>query len=149
MKILSSSQKKKITKELNENFGIKNIPYLFLKFGKEKIRLYSGNLSKEELNKLDHSINIESAGLYFAKQEKTEIKLTLEGTQILKPEIKKNILTLNQEQKDKWLKGKNLEIKHQPGPVILKYKEEFLGSGKSAGEEIKNFISKKEKINNQ
>ena len=45
MKILTAAQKKKIIKQLNEQYGISEIPHLFLQFGKEKIRT---NFGKEK-----------------------------------------------------------------------------------------------------
>ena len=39
---------KKIVKEI-EQFGVTKIPELLIKTGKERIRAYSGNLSKEEI----------------------------------------------------------------------------------------------------
>ena len=42
MKILKSLEKKGILNKLNEQYGISKIPYLILKFGKEKLRIYSG-----------------------------------------------------------------------------------------------------------
>ena len=105
MKILKSTQKKKIINQLNEQYGISKLPYLLLQFGKDKIRLYSGNLSVEELNILDVNLRIENIGLYFAKQQVDGIRLTLDGVQLLKEQINKNILKINNKQASDWLKG--------------------------------------------
>ena len=48
---IKSSEKNRIIEELNEQFGITNIPYLLIESGKEKIRAFSGSLSKEEIIK--------------------------------------------------------------------------------------------------
>ena len=69
MKPLTSSDKKKIIEQLNKQFGITELPYLIIQFGKEKLRLYTGNLSKEELYHMDNELRIENIGLYFAKYE--------------------------------------------------------------------------------
>ena len=92
MKPLSNPQKKKILQKLNQQYGITKLPYLILQFGKEKYRLYSGNLSKEELFKLDRTLKIENIGLYFAKQHANdELRLTLDGVQLFKEQITKNL----------------------------------------------------------
>jgi len=145
MKPLQSSQKKKIIKQLNEQYGITNLPYLLLQFGKEKIRLYSGNLSKEELLTLDKTLRIENIGLYFAKQQE-EIRLTLDGLQLLKNQITKNILELNDHQTEEWLKGNDLDIQTLPSFKILKNDNEFIGCGKSTGQKITNFVPKERRI---
>ena len=146
MKILSSSQKKKITKQLNLQFGITSIPYLIIKFGKEKLRLYSGNLSKEELLKLDKNLRIETAGLYFAREVNDGIKLTIDGSHVFQSQIKKNILTLTKEQSDDWFLGNDLLVKLDKNFKILRYDNDFIGSGKSTGEKITNTLPKERRI---
>jgi len=146
MKIIFNSEKKKIIKKLNEQFGIEKIPQLLIRFGKEKIRAYSGNLSTEELNELDKILRIETAGLYIAKQQNDGIRLTIDGVQLFKKQISKNILEINEKQKQEWLKGYDLEIKTNNSFKIIKYKDNFLGCGKSTGEKITNFIPKERRI---
>lgn len=146
MKPLTSSDKKRIIEQLNRQFGISELPYLIIQFGKEKLRLYSGNLSKEELYYLDKEIRIENIGLYFAKQEPDGIRLTLDGVQLLKDQITKNIIELNEQQADDWLKGNDLIGVWDKGWKILKYKNEFIGCGKSTEQKISNFMPKERRI---
>ena len=146
MKPLPSSQKKKIIQQLNNQFGITDLPYLFLQFGKEKIRVYSGNLAKEDLNSLDKKTRIENIGLYFAKIQPDGIRLTIDGIQLVKDQITKNILTINDEQAEQWLKGNDLDIKTEPAFKILKNNNEFLGCGKSTGDRITNFVPKERRV---
>ena len=148
MKPLTSTDKKKILEQLNKQFGITSLPYLIIQFGKEKLRLYTGNLSKEELYHLDNEVRIENIGLYFAKYEGEEIRLTIDGVQLLKSQITKNILELNDNQANQWLKGNDLDIITEKGWKILKHNNEFLGCGKSTGERITNFMPKERRIKN-
>jgi len=148
MKPLTSSQKKHIIKQLNQQYGITHLPYLLLKFGKEKIRLYSGNLSKEELLTLDNNLRIENIGLYFAKQQNDGIRLTLDGLQLIKDQITKNILIINDQQAELWLRGNDLDIQTEQDFKILKNNEEFIGCGKSTGQRITNFVPKERRIKN-
>ncbi|MFA5258798.1 MAG: hypothetical protein WC979_06280 [Candidatus Pacearchaeota archaeon] len=146
MKPLTSTDKKKIIEQLNNQFGITKLPYLLIQFGQEKIRAYSGILSKEELCYLDREIRIENIGLYFAKYESDEIRLTLDGIQLLKNQITKNILELNDSQANEWFKGIDLEIKADYGWKVLKHDNELIGCGKSTGEKITNFMPKERRI---
>jgi len=148
MKILLSPQKKKILEQLKEQFGIEKLPYLLLRFGKEKLRAYSGNLSIKELNILDANLRIETLGLYFAKEQPEGIRLTLDGLQLLKNQITKNILELTDKQTEEWLKGNDLLIQSEKNFKILKYGNEFIGCGKSTGEKITNFVPKERRIKN-
>ena len=122
------------------------MPYLILQFGQDKLRLFSGNLSIEELNILDANLRIEITGLYFAKIENDWIRLTLDGLQILKEQITKNILELTDKQADDWMKGFDLDIKTDRAYKILKNNNEFIGCGKSTEERITNFMPKERRI---
>ena len=146
MKPLTSTDKKRIIEKLNEQFGITDLPYLIIQFGAEKLRLYTGNLSKEELYYLDNEIRIENIGLYFAKYENDELRLTIDGVQLLKSQITKNIIELNDKEANQWLSGNDLDINTERGWKILKHKDEFLGCGKSTGERITNFMPKERRI---
>lgn len=146
MKPLPASQKKKIIEDLNNQFGITDLPYLFLQFGKDKIRIYSGDLSKENLNNLDKSARIENIGLYFARIQPDGVRLTIDGIQLVKDQITKNILELNNEQAEKWLRGNDLDIQTEPAFKILKNNEEYIGCGKSTGDKISNFVPKERRI---
>ena len=146
MKPLTSTDKKRIVEQLTKQFGITQIPYLIIQFGKEKLRAYSGNLSKEELYYLDRELRIENIGLYFAKQEKDGIRLTLDGIQLFKDQISKNILELDNEQAEQWLRGNDLPISSDNSWKVLRHKDEFLGCGKSTGERISNFMPKERRI---
>jgi NOL1/NOP2/fmu family ribosome biogenesis protein len=146
MKIIYSSEKKKILEKLESQYGIKKLPFLLIRFGKEKIRLYSGNLATEELAALDKNLKIENAGLYFAKEQKDGIRLTMDALSILKSQITKNILDLDDEQAEKWMKGYDLDIKKEKGFKILRHERELIGCGKSTGEKITNFTPKERRI---
>jgi NOL1/NOP2/fmu family ribosome biogenesis protein len=146
MKPLQSSQKKRIIQQLNDQFGVTNLPYLFLQFGKEKIRVYSGNLAKEDLSNLDKNARIENMGLYFARIQPDGIRLTLDGVQLVRDQITKNIMEINDEQADMWFKGNDLDIQAESAFKILKNNNEFIGCGKSTGDRITNFVPKERRI---
>lgn len=148
MKPLTSTDKKRIIEKLNEQFGITNIPQLIILFGKEKLRLYSGNFLKEELYYLNNELRIENIGLYFAKFEQDEIRLTIDGVQMFKNQISKNRLELDDKQALEWFKGNDLDIKTDYGWKILKHKNELIGCGKSTSEKITNFMPKERRIKN-
>jgi len=62
--LLKRAEKEKILAKLREQFGIEELNYLLIKQGKERIRAFSGSLSREELEKLGESVNIETLGTY-------------------------------------------------------------------------------------
>jgi NOL1/NOP2/fmu family ribosome biogenesis protein len=151
LKFISKGEKKNIQKKLKEQFGIQNLNYLLLKSGKNKIRAFSGSLSKEEISILARNINIEIIGLYIAKQEnEKEIRLSHDAVSLFQNKIQKNIIEINNPQVKKWLKGRDIEFKKniQEGIVILKNNNDIIGCGKSNGKTIFNFVPKERRIKN-
>jgi len=146
MEIIRTPEKRKILEQLNKQFGIAKLPYLLLKFGKEKIRIFSGSLSSPELSTLDKNLRIENAGLYFAKRQEDGLRLSIDAIHLLKEQITKNILELNNEQTEEWFKGRDLQIKSDNAFKILNNNEDFIGCGKSTGEKITNFVPKERRI---
>ncbi len=142
---LSSSQKKKLLSELKEQFGINSLPYLLIESGKEKLRGFSGHLSKEELSNLNRIINIELIGLYLIKKE-TPIRLSFDAPHLLKSQISSNILKINKEETQAWLKGANLEIKLPRGTYIIEHENNFIGCGKSNSSVLLNHVPKDRRL---
>lgn len=143
MKILSRQEKRKIEEEL-ESFGISKLPYLLIETGREKIRGYSGSLSIQEINKLARETRLEIIGIYLFKQD-NGIRLSLDACHLLKPN--KKIIQLDDEKAKLWVKGNDLILTTDlKGFVIIKHKDNFLGSGKAAEGKILNYIPKERRI---
>ena len=145
VRFIKTPEKRRIEADLETQFGITKLPYLLLETGKEKIRGFSGSLSKEEIAKLARIANIELIGLYALKKEQ-DFRLTIDTTHLLKDQITKNIVELNDEQLDRWLRGFDIETKTQTGTVIIKHGSDFIGSGKSNGDKIFNYVPKDRRL---
>lgn len=146
-KFLNSKEKKELTEELEELYGINNLNnYQLLETGKKKIRAFSGTLSKEEIIKLSQSIRIEIIGMYMVSKRDDQARINFDALPILKNQISKNIIEITKEQLEKWIRGQDLEIKAQRGTIVLKFEEDLVGVGKSNGEKIFNYIPKERKI---
>jgi NOL1/NOP2/fmu family ribosome biogenesis protein len=147
IKILNQKEKKKIESALAENFGIEKIPGQLVKKGEERIFLFRGNLTEEEIRKIEEVTTIEAMGVYFAKEQEGEIRLSLEGVFILKNQIKKNIFEMNELQLKEWIRGNELNIQTgKRGYLIMSYKGDFFGCGKASMEKISNFVPKTRRI---
>ncbi len=105
-------------------------------------------ISEEEINKMGERILFERTGIYFCKEELVEIRLSLEGVQLLKDQITKGIFKLeNDEQLEQWMTGQELLIKTGLyGVLAIKYKDDFLGCGKASENKIGNFIPKNRRL---
>lgn len=151
IEILNQQDKKEVEKNLNEQFGISKIPGILLKRSEDRLFFFSGDLTENQIKKLEASVPIERLGIYFAKIIGNDIKLSIEGTHILKDQIKKNIFELkNEQQLKEWMQGQDLQIKTgKHGFLIMKYKDDFLGCGKASEEKIGNFIPKSRRLKNK
>jgi NOL1/NOP2/fmu family ribosome biogenesis protein len=144
-KFIKSGEKKKIIKKLNEQFGIEKIPHLLIETGKEKLRGYSGILSKEQILEFCSLTKVEVIGIYLIRKE-YDFRLSFDAASILKNQITKNIIEIDEKQYEKWIRGYDLEIPAQKGTLIIKFNSDFLGCGKSNGEKIINHIPKERRI---
>ncbi len=150
IQILNRKQTKEIGDYLWDRFGAHEIPGRLFQLGEEKIFLFTGDISNEEIKILEELVPVERLGVYFAKVINREIRLSIEGSQILKNQISKNIFELNHEQAEKWMMGSELNIKTgKKGFLAMKYHDDFLGCGKASEEKIGNFIPKNRRLKNR
>ena len=150
MEIIYNTEKKEIIKKLSY-YGITKIPFLLMRFGREKIRGYSGGLSIEEIHEISKKIGADMIGLYLFNEYDDEIRLSIDGIHILKEQITKNILELNEEETKKWFKGEDIFFKdkwtkEKKGFKILKNGEDFIGCGKLVDNRLINYLPKERRI---
>ena len=145
-KFIKTPEKRRMIEELNAKFGISELPYLLIESGKEKIRAFSGSLSKDEIIELAGLTKIEGVGIYFMKKENDGLRLSFEAAQLLRSQITKSILDIDDKQLELWIRGHDLEIKTPQGVYAIRYKGDFLGCGKSNGEKIFNYVPKERRI---
>jgi len=147
LKILSKGEQDNIKSQLKNQFGIKDMPGILLMRGKERIFLFTGDFDEKEIKKLESKIIIERTGVYFGKQFDEGIRLSIEGSNLLKDQITKNIFNLDSKQAEDWIKGQDLNISvGKRGFLIMKYENDFLGCGKASEKKIGNFIPKSRRL---
>jgi NOL1/NOP2/fmu family ribosome biogenesis protein len=148
LRFIRSSEKNRIVDDLNKQFGITKLPYLLLEAGKEKIRAFSGSLSKEEIIKLSKLSNIEIIGIYLLKKE-SDYRLSFDATHLLKEQIKKNIVEISDFEYQRWIRGHDLEKESPKNTVVISYKGDFVGCGKSNEKIIFNYVPKDRRLKTQ
>lgn len=144
LRILNKKEISRILNKIKEQFDIKeiNFDYGILQNKEGKLFLISKDINKISLNKL----RINELGLYFANIDK-ELRLTIEGSQLLGKLAKKNIHEINKEQAYSWMSGNNLPCnKEFKGFVIIKYEDNYLGSGKWKDNIVINYIPRERRI---
>ena len=144
LKILNKKQTKEILNLIKKQFGADiKLDYAFLKNEKGKVYLINKDISKIYIDK----IKINSLGLYFAEIRNNEIRLSIEGSQIIGPKATKNIIEMNEQQVKEWMQGNYLEVKsNYNGFLIIKHNDDFLGCGKYRDGKLFNFVSKARRI---
>lgn len=144
LKPIPNKEKKLLLKKLQEQFDFSGkLDYnLFINQDK-KIFIFNKDLQ------IDFSkIRVNSLGLYLANIE-NEIRLTIEGSQIIGPNSKKNILELGEEQLQEWIHGNDIETdKKFNGFVLIKNNVDFYGAGKYKEGKVLNFIPKERRLKN-
>ena len=145
LSFLKSGEKRKIVRELEEKFGISNLSGILMETGKEKIRMFSGTMTREEIIELSYISNVEIIGIYLIKKER-DLRLSFDATQVLAKQIKKEILEINDKQFEDWMLGKDLNVKIKRGVVVLKHNGDFIGCGVSNEEKIFNYVPKERRI---
>ena len=112
--------RKRSIEQLEEQYGIQELPYLLLESGKGKVRAFSGDLTKEQINQLSKIVNIELIGSYLLRKEHN-LRLSLDATHFLSGQISKDFIEISEEQYQTWIRGYDLQIKTSKGTKIIKF----------------------------
>jgi len=145
IEIVRKSKKKRILEYLKRRFNFtKKLDFVFFQDSKGRIRV----ASKDFLKLKTEGMRIENLGLYFGRWDGSELRLSIEGSQIVGRDAKKNVLNLDDEKALEWMSGRNIEVKArvENGFVILKHNKDFLGSGRFLDGKVVSFIPKERRI---
>ncbi|MEM4641055.1 MAG: hypothetical protein QXW65_00850 [Candidatus Pacearchaeota archaeon] len=147
--ILSKKQKKKIEELIEKNYGIKFDSFCLIKSGKEKIRIFTGNLTGKELEALNRLVEINNIGLYLCSLKEEELRLSFDAAILFGRKAKKNVISLDSAQAKDWMQGKKiiLNAKEDSKIVLVKYKKDILGVAKILNNELLNFVPKERRTN--
>jgi NOL1/NOP2/fmu family ribosome biogenesis protein len=145
LKILNGKEIKEILNLIEDQWNAKlKLNHAFLRNSRDRIFIVNKDIQKIELDKL----RINSIGSYFCETRSSEIRLSIEGSQIVGLNATKNVVEINEDQTKQWLKGEDLDIEGNfEGFVIIKHNNDFLGTGKYRSGEILNYVSKSRRVN--
>ncbi len=123
----NSKKKKVFLKDVENSFGCSfDKDNIFFINNKGKVYMLSKDFSflKTELFRLD------AMGLYIGRYNQGIYKPSIEGSQLLGPKATKNVIELTREQRNEWLLGHDVPVSAEENIYILKYEDDYLGSGK-------------------
>jgi len=145
LKILNKKAIKEVLKKIKGqwdaevDFGDK----VFLEGKDNDIFIINRDISRIDLTK----IRINSMGLYIGQQMVDGFRLSIEGSQIVGPKAKKNILEVDEKRAREWLKGYELDVRENlSGYLIIKHCADFLGCGKVKDNKVLNYVPKNRRL---
>lgn len=143
-KILNSREAKKIIEIINKQYGTESkMPDFSFLLKEDKLYIVSKDFRDFELTR------IYNIGLYFARVDEGSVRLSIEGSQLIGEHATKNIVVLDKDSIQKWISGFDIETNEKSSDfVLIKYKNDFYGSGKISNGKILNFTPKERRIYN-
>lgn len=145
MKYLRSKEKKQFCNAIEKQWG--DCPEeikegVLIRTGKERIYIVNKDIERIDFEK----IKISHQGVYIA-EDKNELRLSMEGSQIVGPNATKNVLNLNKAQREQWFRGQDIELEgSSEGYLIVKYEEDYMGSAKHKENVLMNFVPKNRRL---
>lgn len=142
---MNSKETKQIRNTIKKQWEFEDkLDYAFIKSDKDK--LYIINKEIEKIN--FENLKINSIGLYLGELKNNQLRLSIEGSQLIGPKAKKNVIELDKIDLKEWLKGEEIETidKTKEGFVIIKNKNDYLGTGKVKDGKILNYVPKTRRL---
>lgn len=149
-KVMRKKEVRELVEILKKNYGygLKFRNYVFIKNKEGKIWIANKDLFGSFLKKL----KVNGMGMYFGKIKKGgKIKLSIEGSQFIGKDAKRNVVEIDKANAERWIEGKDifvdcLENCEEKNFVIIKHGEDFLGSGLLKNSRVENLIPKVRRI---
>ena len=150
-KFLNKKQIKEVINTLDKQWGLKEkeFDYAFLMNDKKKIYIISKDITTVDFD----ALRIDSMGIYFAEYTNNEIRLSIEGSQIIGQIATKNIIEINDGLTKLWIRGYDIEVKdykdQENAFVIVKNNGDFYGCGRLKEGKILNHVPKSRRIKSE
>ena len=144
LRALSVRDLNPVLKLIKDQWGAEiDFPWAWYQSSKNDVFVVSKDITKVDLR----SVRINSVGLYLGEIKHGELRLSIEGSQLIGPKATKNVVELDEKELRKWLRGDDLEKPaNAEGFVILKSGNDFLGTGKIKEGRILNFVPKARRL---
>lgn len=141
---LSGRDLKPVLAKIKGQWGAEiDFPWAWYQSAKNDLFVLSKDIAKIDPKKF----RINSVGLYIGEFKKGELRLSIEGSQLIGPHAKKNVVELDKDELRQWLRGEDLvkDVKAE-GYVIMKSGNDFVGCGRVKEGKILNFVPKARRL---
>ena len=153
--VLNSKDRKGIKQQLEGQFGVTNLPDKVFFCLNKKERVYLTNRQTFDVDQ--QTLRVNAFGLYFGTFMKDGFRLSLEGAQMLKSQIKTGNINITLEERNILLKGQDLEPEDDTplkktldelngAYVIFKHESDIIGCGKVKNSIALNYIPKSKQL---
>lgn len=151
---LNAKEKKQFYEKIRTYFGAENFTFPGMIFVNQKNKYHILDETYKEI--IDIKINTKVLGLYVAEINKFgEIRLSIEGSQLVGPHATKHTLELSQEEAELFINGKDLDVSNRD--VTQEYfilytnnpttnQKDYLGCGKVKDNVLFNFVPKGRRV---
>lgn len=143
--ILNAKEKKAINEMFANQWGfVKKLDYVYILSRKNKLYFITRDLERLDTKNL----RVNSLGVYIGEVlYDKELRLSVEGSQIIGAHATKNVVEITKDQMRSWLKGNDLDASLDSNAfVIIKHGDDFLGCGKAKDGRVLNFVPKTRRI---
>ena len=146
--VLNGKKVRHLMKLLEEQWGITEMPECGFLQKRNDVFLITRSVDVIDLR----TLNLNSLGLYFAELRNGQLRLSIEGSQIIGKKAK-NVISLNDAQIRQWIRGEDLVL--EPGPsgesrtdsfCIVGNDGNFYGCGRVKEGKLLNFVPKSRRI---
>ena len=129
-------------KYLLDQYGFsEKLDYIFSISEKGNVYIVNHSVKDIDLNELHTHI----VGIYFGEWKRGELRLSIEGSQLVGPHSTKNILIVDSKVEKMWMYGLDIPCSGLSGFVMVKGRD-FLGSGRLKEGKILNHVPKGRRI---
>lgn len=144
LKILNKKQVKEILRLIDSQWEARpKLSHVFLENDEGKLFIINKEFSGIDEKKL----RINSMGLYFGEMKNNELRLTIEGSQLVGKYAKKRIIELDKEQIKDYIKGKDIGYDSgEKGFFLIRHNGDFFGTAKLKNNKILNFFPKSRRV---
>ena len=144
LKFLNSKEIKEIKKKLEAQYDFSGpLDYAFLISEKNKVYIVKKDIDAINLE----SMRINSFGIYFCEDYGDKLRLSIEGSQIIGPYAKKNVIELDKQSARLWLKGYDVDYPGNTSDyVIIKSGNDYMASAKHKDGKLLNHVPKERRI---
>lgn len=146
MKILNNREARKLLVRIEEHWDCDLSPLLkknsFALTKKDKLYLVN-----REVHTLQIGSRVNATGMYFANIRDNNVRLSIEGAEIVSRIAKKNKIIITAKQAYEWIRGRELTVPTDTkGFQIIMHKTDCMGCGYAKEGVLLNYVSKVRRI---